>query len=374
MEAKIDGLVALLQEKAGLNTDHLEPPLTPSPTDGGRPILLSMLLEGQEELVSSPHRSNGRACGARPGLCTNAHLRQATQSLVGIEPNTHEAGVSLGRLRQMLLYFPILYLPSTTTAKDLHRDRPFLYLCIMAVSCQSLPQQAAFGKEIMQYLGEHMLVRGEKSLDLLLGILTYAGWYTYNFRFTSTILQLAIALVFDLGLNRSRPNISKHELFEYAIRNSNDPMKNPCGDRSESRTRTLEEQRALVGCFFLTSVISTYFQTMEPLRLTSHIEDCVRNLAENPESPSDMVLVCLARSQMVVQRAGEIPVYETNGLGGSAPVGLYIGALQSQLQEVRKSFPQNLDQDRKSNFQHPFLCHKTCTKVKHDSDSAHALP
>jgi len=47
----------------------------------------------------------------------------------------------------------------------------------MAVSCPTPSRQAAFGKDLMQYLGDHMVVKGEKSLDLLQGILTYAGWF-----------------------------------------------------------------------------------------------------------------------------------------------------------------------------------------------------
>jgi hypothetical protein len=77
----------------------------------------------------------------------------------------------------MIPYFPFIFLPTSTSALDLLQDKPFLYHCIMAVSCRTRPHQIAFGEEIMQYLGEQMLVKGEKSLDLLLGILAYAGWF-----------------------------------------------------------------------------------------------------------------------------------------------------------------------------------------------------
>jgi hypothetical protein len=71
------------------------------------------------------------------------------------------------------------------------------------------------------------------------------------------MLQLAISLVFNLGLNRPRPSRSKHQLFEHAILDPYDSMKAPYDRELEAESHTLEEQRALVGCFFLSSVCVT---------------------------------------------------------------------------------------------------------------------
>lgn len=97
----------------------------------------------------------------------------------GIEPSLEEAGVLLSRFRKMVHNFPVVNLPTNVTAQRLRETKPFLYRCIMAVSCRSPSRQAAFGKDIMQYIAEHLLIMGEKNLDLLQGILVFAGWFVY---------------------------------------------------------------------------------------------------------------------------------------------------------------------------------------------------
>lgn len=68
------------------------------------------------------------------------------------------------------------------------------------------------------------------------------------------ILQLAISLVYNLGLNRPQASRSKHQLFEHAILNPYDAGKGLYDRAPEPESHALDEQRALIGCFVLTSV------------------------------------------------------------------------------------------------------------------------
>jgi hypothetical protein len=191
MEAKIDGLVTLLKSRQApsLNDELLgftpDPgptkipyaPPTPSPTDGPyppvppnqlgdlerRPVLVPAIIQDGLDSI--------RLANANP------HPASASRPLFGFSPTADQAEVLLDRFRQMTPCFPFVYLPPSMSAKELVRDRPFLYHCIVAVTCESPRRQIAFGDEMMQYLGDRMLVKGEKSLDLLLGILTYTGWF-----------------------------------------------------------------------------------------------------------------------------------------------------------------------------------------------------
>jgi hypothetical protein len=77
----------------------------------------------------------------------------------------------------MANYFPFVVIPSNTTAQHLRTSKPFLFLSIMVVSSyQKTGQQTTMSMEIMKRLSEQMLFRGEKSLDLLQGVLVYAEW------------------------------------------------------------------------------------------------------------------------------------------------------------------------------------------------------
>ena len=75
-------------------------------------------------------------------------------------------------------YFPFVRIKTDTTAKDLHKERPFLLRTIILISsCRSRSAQIASRKIIMEYLSVHMLVCEERSLDLLQGLLIYIAWF-----------------------------------------------------------------------------------------------------------------------------------------------------------------------------------------------------
>ena len=74
-------------------------------------------------------------------------------------------------------YFPFVYVPPTTTAPQLRQERPFLWLCIMTIASRSTSQQQVLGSKIRETIAQEMLLKSEQSIDLLLGLLAYIGWY-----------------------------------------------------------------------------------------------------------------------------------------------------------------------------------------------------
>lgn len=75
-------------------------------------------------------------------------------------------------------YFPFVIVPRGTTSRDLRNDKPFLFAVIMmAASCQKLFSQTRAGNRLMEYLSVRMLQNGDKSLDLLQGLLVYLAWF-----------------------------------------------------------------------------------------------------------------------------------------------------------------------------------------------------
>jgi len=79
---------------------------------------------------------------------------------------------------QMTEYFPFVIVPAGTRTQDLRDDKPFLFATIMlAASRKKLSLEEMTGSRLMEYLGVRMLLNGEKSLDLLQGLLVYLAWY-----------------------------------------------------------------------------------------------------------------------------------------------------------------------------------------------------
>lgn len=191
-----------------------------------------------------------------PSLVTNptdptdlSHIASA-----GHEPSHRELEKSLSYFRSnMLKYFPILHLPEDT--QSLHRERPFLCLCIRAITCQPLHQRLALHEKIQQSLARDIILENNPNaanIDVLLGLLTFLAWghdhlFHKNPNSLSRFTQLAMMVVFELRLNKPLPN---------------DSNMLPVGDYNGGRrvatgpARSLEERRALLGCFLMSSMLA----------------------------------------------------------------------------------------------------------------------
>lgn len=73
--------------------------------------------------------------------------------------------------------FPFVPVPQTTSAYDLFEAKPFLFRTIMTVTA---PQNAATQKKadvwFREHVAEHMVVKQEKSVELLQAILVCIAW------------------------------------------------------------------------------------------------------------------------------------------------------------------------------------------------------
>jgi hypothetical protein len=152
---------------------------------------------------------------------------------------------------KMVPYFPIVCINVTTTVEELRNDRPFLFLVIRAICSKNLERQAALILLIKTVLGREMLLAGTKNLDLFLGVLVFVAWchvYICIKPVNSTIVQLGISLAYELGLTRSPPGEPVRVLLNYTAQGCPKPT------NVMNLERTMEERRAVVGLYFITSV------------------------------------------------------------------------------------------------------------------------
>lgn len=87
-----------------------------------------------------------------------------------------------------------------------------------------------------------MLIRSERSLDLLLGIVVIIAWYKYHCFMhaqLNNLIALASTLVGELGLHRSPSVLERTSLMVVT------PF--------QPAARTNEERRALLGVWYLSS-------------------------------------------------------------------------------------------------------------------------
>jgi hypothetical protein len=179
----------------------------------------------------------------------------------------------------------------------------------------------------------------------------------------TNILQLSIALLVDLGLNKASHTSDRHKMVT-------DTTKMLHGDLVYTRVRSNDQRRAFLGCFYLTSTLviplkltrpfsyylanshlrmSSCFKRLDALRYTAHVEETCNALLRNPEYDSDVFLVQLVRLQQMAEKITQtLPCDAPQSFWASKPpMGLLVKAFQTELQSFKSALPQNLQQDRK---------------------------
>lgn len=80
----------------------------------------------------------------------------------------HESEECLNHFRTFKLqYFPFVHIPFEKSAEQLRKERPFLWLCVMAISTKLTARQHELGLKIRQIVAQEMVVQSDKSIDLL---------------------------------------------------------------------------------------------------------------------------------------------------------------------------------------------------------------
>ena len=92
-------------------------------------------------------------------------------------PTPLEAAEDLLTFRKfMLIFLPFFHLPDTMTSEGLRELYPFLWFSIMTVTCKHVDRRLVMSEAVKKFVAQKMVIDHEKSLDLLLGLLTMLGW------------------------------------------------------------------------------------------------------------------------------------------------------------------------------------------------------
>lgn len=104
----------------------------------------------------------------------------------GLKPqfNLDSAEKLLTTFRVMLKNFPCVCLPPEATVTSLAKSKPFLLLAILSTASGSgaLQGHSLYDEEFRKILGLKFVAGGERTLEILQGLLIYTAWYvTFHF-------------------------------------------------------------------------------------------------------------------------------------------------------------------------------------------------
>ncbi|ERS97131.1 hypothetical protein HMPREF1624_06461 [Sporothrix schenckii ATCC 58251] len=266
-------------------------------------------------------------------------------------------------VNQLSSKFPFVIVPPSTTAQEMAAKRPFLMQVIrMVSSVRHLRSMWGQSRAVIKHIGDAMLMRSERSMDLLQGIIVFLGYYHYfcmSHAHFNNLAHLALSLVGDMGLNAppqsNGTNADDDGMCQPRIiqRNPSEVVSHTSDDVAVERTN--EERRALVGVWYINSNACSVVKQMGSTRYTKYIDQCVKELEKNAEYKSDQLVVELIRIQNLTETISHFHnrdqmLDELPGVPRMSPI-VYIEALQAQLDRLRGGLPAHLKM-------HPLLnCH-----------------
>ncbi|OAA37907.1 hypothetical protein NOR_06984 [Metarhizium rileyi] len=343
LEEKIEDLVSMLRatHDSGPRT---APSYTPLSNTSSQPFA-SRLDSLAAAATSNPNRSQAQSkpsfCASHECLSSGLSPSRNTSNLSGAdrrpEPTPEEAEAYFAKFRQWLEAAPFMHIPVDMTAAALRREKPFLWTCIMSLTSMSTPQQRILREKIRQDVADRLVVDGDRSMDMLQGLVAFLTWATMNAGpgmkpFLILYAALAQSIVFDMGLTRS-PAEEQQSTMYFKIWSARPPP--------PPRVRTMEERRVVLGLWLAISIATSFIGKMETLAWTAHMEDCLTTLDKGNEYPSDAILVAMVKIQLVgeeVQKLMRSKLSESN----QNPTYIFKSGLLSRLNEVRNQLADHL--------------------------------
>ncbi|KAH7371805.1 hypothetical protein BKA64DRAFT_267138 [Cadophora sp. MPI-SDFR-AT-0126] len=349
LEEKLDGIVSLLQSVTGttvpptnipalssnvpalglLNTGDSSSSSGPPANSMSTPV--SSSADEYEPQLSNVTGSNGRAALNKIRL-DNPHAETA----FGYKPRPDEAESRLTVFRSELLpNFACIHLPFTVSANELRQSRPFLLQCIMVVTSTSVQERNLLSTELVKTLTHEVFILNKGHFDHLVGLLIFLAWGN-DFGNKNHLVQLAMSLAQDLRLNRPLIDEGGHKFARLVA----------CGVGIPTETHSLEHRRAVLGCFFISSLVSSFFGRIDPMQWNSLMDEHLRTIEESKECLNDEGFALQIRLQLLLHHSYQMRDFECEGSQHSKmPSGFYLKALCSQLHDIKASMSPRLQQE-----------------------------
>lgn len=157
-------------------------------------------------------------------------------------PDTDENLLKVYR-NELAPCFPFVLVPEGVSASTLGAARPFLMAAIRMVSSyRSQKSTKAQMYRLLNHIADHMILRSERSHDLLMGLVVILGWFHQHciaHAQLNQLVSLAACLAGELGLKRSPSLPERTRLLVMRL--------------WELQERTNEERRLLLAVWYLSS-------------------------------------------------------------------------------------------------------------------------
>ena len=183
VEKKVDDIHALLQSLQQSNTPSTATTQTRSPSSADDLSIYeapSLLRARSDQLTSN----------ALPTCFETYHHPDVfDKGILTIE----QGNELLEQYKQIDTHFPFIQLQRVSNVNELRQKSPFLLLAILITPTRELRGlHSVLDKELREQISKRVFVEGEKSIDLLQGLLVYLAWYSSPTRFKYNLTDQGI--------------------------------------------------------------------------------------------------------------------------------------------------------------------------------------
>jgi hypothetical protein len=205
----------------------------------------------------------------------------------------------------MAPHLPGVVFPAGTTAAEVRKQKPVLFLSLMAASSSEVPSvQKILVKELMQVIADKVIIIGEKSIELIQAMLVAVMWYWPPEYFEELkfyqLVHIAAVMAIDIGLGRKksfggalRRHIPQRWREQYYRTNS---LPDPT---------TIESRRTWMTCFFLATNTAMAMHRPNLIRWNTFLQECIDILETSPDAaPTDQYLCHLVWTHKLAEEVG----------------------------------------------------------------------
>lgn len=176
LEEKLDDLVSILR------ASHQQNPGQPPPA-GSHAAAVAAVADVYAQSGSLPSRLDSLAAAAtgstssdRLGGCSTNESSRRPLLDPAVWPMGPEADMALEKFKTWVQQFPFVYIPPETTSETLRMWKPFLWMCIMNATSDSVPQQIAMQERVRREISQRIVFDQERNADIVLGLITNVSW------------------------------------------------------------------------------------------------------------------------------------------------------------------------------------------------------
>lgn len=265
-------------------------------SEASTPASTSMQKQAQE-VIGFFHTTNPEAQKPAP---THEYMDIIDRGLTTAET---AAEIFNHYVKNMAPHMPAVVFPEGTTAAEIRKTKPILFLAILSAGAGSLypDLQRTLTKEVMSIYAERIICNGDKTIELIQALIISCLWYWPPEHFEELkfyqLIHIAAVMAIDIGMNKK----SKLQKTKAAGLFRDNPWRRTPFPDAES----VESRRTWLACYFLCCNASMGLRRPNLIRWTSFMEECIEVLDTSPDAlPTDKSFCHWIRSQHIAEDIG----------------------------------------------------------------------